>query len=245
MLHLIHAEHRKSAHTLGKKLPFLLPALDLLLAFWLTGGRGDSWIAGAWNWWYIMFFPGMLAIFCYLCVKKDKKIKYYHVFTVQYDLEKSWLAKIVYCAFGMLASNLFIFLGIWVGGILFGMNVMPFRCLAGALLLCITYAWSIPLFLFLSDRYGMFASVFVGIALPMASVFTVADGNFWWIFPPSIPIRLMCPVLGILPNGLPVEPGSTMGSGNVIFPGTVLSVLWFLLLTVFTSIWFRKREVGA
>lgn len=244
MLKLIHAEHRKLAHTFGKKLPFLVPVLNLLLALWLTGGMGKYLPASAWNWWYIMLLPGMMSVFCYLCVKKDKKIKYFHVFTLQIAPGKSWMAKIIYCILGMLFSNLVTFLGTWVGGILFGTTILPFSGFAGACLLSITYAWSIPLFLFLSDRYGMFASIFSGIILPMASVFTIADGNLWWIIPSSIPIRLMCPVLGILPNGLPVESGSRLGSGNVILPGMILAMLWFLLLTILTGVWFHRKEAG-
>ena len=245
MLKLVYAEHRKLAHTLGKKLPFLVPAFNLLLAFGLTGGMGDFWTIGAWNWWYIMLLPGMMAIFCYLCVKKDKKIKYYHVFTLWDAPEKSWVAKIIYCTLGLLFSNLVIFLGTWVGRILCGTAVLPFNGFVGACLLCITYAWCVPLFLFLSDRYGVFASVSAGIVLPMASVFTIADGNFWWIFPSSIPIRLMCPVLGILPNGLPVEQGSGMRNGSVILPGVILSVSWFLFLSVLTSVWFKGKGANA
>lgn len=88
----------------------------------------------------------------------------------------------------------------------------------------------------------MFTSIFAGIILPMASVFTIADGNLWWLIPSSIPIRLMSPVLGILPNGLPVESGSGLGSGNVILPGVILSVFWFLLLTILTGAWFHRKE---
>lgn len=111
MLKLIYAEHRKLAHTFGKKLPFLVLVLNLLLALWLTGSMGKYLPASAWNWWYIMLLPGMMSVFCYLCVKKDKKIKYFHVFTLQTAPEKSWIAKIIYCILGMLFSNLVTFWG--------------------------------------------------------------------------------------------------------------------------------------
>ena len=241
MRNLIRAEHQKLAHTFGKKLPLLVPVLNLLLALWLTGGRGDALPAGAWNWWYIMLLPGMMAAFCYYCVKKDKKIKYYHILTLRLALEKGWMAKVIYCVQGMIVSNLVIFGGTWLAGSILGTTIQPVNGLMGACLLSISYAWNIPLFLFLSDRFGMFASVFAGIALPLAAVFTIADGNCWWMLPSSIPIRLMCPVLGVMPNGLLVEPGSNLANGSVILPGIILSVLWFLLLTILTSFWFKRK----
>lgn len=242
MLKLVYAEHRKSAHTLGKSLPFLVPVFNLLLAFCLTGGIGNSLPAGAWNWWYTMILPGTMSVFCYLCVKKDKRMKYYHVFTLPVVPEKSWMAKIIYCTFGMLISNLVTFLGTWIGGSLFGTTVLPFDGLAAACLLSIAYAWNIPLFLFLSEQFGMFASVFTGIALPMTSVFTLADSKYWCFCPSAIPIRLMCPVLGILPNGLPAALGSGMESSDIILPGIILSALWFIFLTILTGAWFKRKE---
>lgn len=241
MRNLIRTEHQKLSHTLGKKLPFLVPLLNLLLAFVLTNGRGGALPAGAWNWWYTMLLPGMTAVFCYLCVKKDKRISYYHVFTLQISPEKSWVAKSIYCILVMAASNLVTFLGTWLGGKVFGTTVQPVNGLAGACLLSITCAWSIPLLLFLSDRFGMFASVFAGIALPLAAVFTVADGDLWWMAPFAIPVRLMCPVLGIMPNGLHVEPGSGLESRSVILPGVGLSVLWLVLMILLTSVWFKRK----
>lgn len=52
----------------------------------------------------------------------------------------------------------------------------------------------------------------------------------------------MCPVLGILPNGLLVPADSELNNMNVVFPGVLLSILWFIVLTVLTSIWIRNME---
>ena len=66
---------------------------------------------------------------------------------------------------------------------------------------------------------------------------------YWWIFPPSIPIRLMCPTLGLLPNGLPIPDGSELLNVNVILPGILLSLVWFIICTILFEIWFEKMEV--
>jgi ABC-2 type transport system permease protein len=243
MLKIIKSEHIKLKHTFGGLLPMIAPAVILLIALLLTGGIDHAFPTAAWNWWYIMFLPGMLSVLSYLCVKKDKKMKYYNILLLNTAPEKSWIGKIMYCGLGLLFSNLLIFLGTFIGGSIFGTAISPGGGFAGALLLSLSYMWEIPLFLFLSARFGMFASIFSCMALSVFGVVTLADGNFWWTFPASVPIRLMCPTLGILPNGLPIPAGSELYNTNVILPGIVLSLVWFFGMTIGTTLWFKNMEV--
>ena len=82
------------------------------------------------------------------------------------------------------------------------------------------------------------------MALQFFSVGFLADTTLWWVFPMAIPVRLMCPVLGILPNGLPVPNGSGLWDSGVLIPGMLLSLAWFLVLTVLTCAWFQRKAVG-
>lgn len=242
MFRLVKAEHLKLQHTFGRILTVIAPVITLLLALFLTGGVHNAFPAGAWNWWYIMLLPGMLAVFCYLSIKKDKKIKYYNILLLHISPEKCWIGKIIYCAFLLLFSNSIIFLGTLVGGSVLGTTISPFGGFSGAILLSISYMWAIPVYLFLSARFGMFASIFTSMVLSVSGVVALADTSLWWIFPFSIPIRLMCPTLGLLPNGLPIPTGSNLNNPNVILPGILLSLLWFFTLTFLTSIWFKRTE---
>ena len=57
-----------------------------------------------------------------------------------------------------------------------------------------------------------------------------------WLIPYAVPARLMCPVLKILPNGLPAEPGNITFSPQLlswesILPGLVVTCLCFVLVT--------------
>lgn len=243
MWQLVRMEQLKLHHTFGRKLPILAPALTLVLALVLTSGYNNTFPAGAWNWWYIMLLPGMLAILSYLNVKKDKKAGYYNLLSTPVPREKSWFGKIFYCAGGLLLANLLIFLGTWAGGAVFGTTISFGEGLWGAVLLALTYLWEIPLCLFLNVRFGVFTGVFTSMALAVLGVAFLADTGLWWVCPSSIPIRLMCPVLGILPNGLLVPQGSPLLLPDVILPGITLSLLWFLILAVGTARWFRKMEV--
>lgn len=242
MIAIMRAEHLKMSHSFIRKVPSAAAILTLSLALFLTLGMYAAFPAGAWNWWYTFMMHGMLAVFCYLSIKKDKKICYYHSLSLPVTPEKCWHGKIMYCIPILCLSDLLIFIGTFLGGMVLGTTVPAVNGLAGAALLSITCLWEIPFFLFLSVKVGMFGTVLTGIAMPFAAVAGIADTPFWWVCPAAVPIRLMCPVLGILPNGLMMEPGSCLNDTNVILPGILLSLLWFGLLTFATSRWFQGKE---
>lgn len=245
MLQIVKAEQLKMKHTFGNKLLIIAPILTMLIALVLTGGIAGAFSAGAWNWWYIILLPGTLAVFCYLSIKKDKKIKYYNMLTVSAPPEKSWIGKLFCCAWGLLLSNMIVFLGTLLGGAVFGTTISAWNGFLGAVLLSITYLWEIPLFLMLSARFGMFISIFVSVVLSVSGVVTLADTSFWWVYPASIPIRLMCPALGVQPNGLLVPEGSELLNPGVILPGILLSLIWFFALAVLSALWFQRLEADS
>ena len=81
----------------------------------------------------------------------------------------------------------------------------------------------------------MAAAIVINMAANVILSSNAATETLWQI-PYAIPARLMCPVLKILPNGLPAEPGSItftqeLLSWNSILPGVVISVFCFLLIT--------------
>lgn len=241
MIKVMRAEHLKLAHTFVRKVPFTASVLTLFLAFFLTFGMDAAFPAGAWNWWYTIMLHGMLSVFCYLTIRKDKKIHYYHSLSLPMAPEKYWIGKIMYCMPMLFFSDLLIFAGTFAGGMIVGTTVSAVNGLAGALILSVTCLWEIPFFLFLGAKFGMFGAVFTGFVLPLAAVW-VADTSVWWICPLAIPGRLMCPVLGILPNGLLAEPGSPLNDPNVILPGMLLSFLWLVFFSAVTTVWFRRKE---
>lgn len=242
MCNILKAEYLKLKHTFGVKIPIIAPCIMLFLAFVLTIGLNNAFPAGAWNWWYILFLSGSLSIICYLNIKKDKKSQYHNIFLLNISPQKIWFGKIIYCSIGLFISNIIIYLGTLVGGAIWGTTISPLGGLSSAILLTISYLWEVPLFLFLSAKFGMFANIFVSVILSVSGVVTVSDSNLWWTYPASIPIRLMCPTLGLLPNGLPIPTKSGLNNTDIILPGIVLSIIWFIPLTIGTSIWFKRLE---
>lgn len=239
---ILRAERLKFKRTFGKFLSVIAPGVTLLLAFVLTGGTG-SFAAGAWNWWYAALLPGALAVMCYLSAAKDRKNHYSSLKCLPISSWKLLLGKMVCLAGGLLTANVLLFAGTAVGGAFLGTTISMENGAAAAVLLTLGYLWEIPLCLFLSMRFGMFADIFVGMVISIGGLAAVADKSTWWLCPTAIPPRLMCPVLNLLPNGLPVPAGSPLRSPHVIFPGVLLSLGWLAVCSLLFVLWFDKAEV--
>lgn len=239
----VKAESIKLRHTFGKILPVAAPLFTILLAFSLTGGgQGKALPIGAWNWWYTLLLPGMLAVLCYLGIRKDKKIGDYHIWMQPEPVGKCLAGKITYYVLALVTANFLLFGGVLLCGKLFGSTIGGWEGFCGFLLLSIASLWEIPLYMLLSSRFGMFATVFSCVVLSLGGVGSVADTNLWWLCPSAVPSRLMCPVLGILPNGLPVPADSSLWNRNVILPGILISMSWFILLTELVRCQFEKQS---
>lgn len=244
MLNIVKAERLKMRHTFGKVLAVAFPVFTLLLVFVLMGGT-HLFFAAAWNWWYTLFLPAMLAVLCYLGTKKDGKINYYNMLVTPYTLERCLAGKIIYYSFLLFLANFIIFIGVAVSDAMTnGTSILIYESFLAAILLSVLYLWEIPLYILLSYRFGMFADIFVCVILSMGGTAIFASSRFWWLCPSSIPVRLMCPVLGILPNGLLVPDGSSLYNTEVILPSIVLSLVWFVLTAYLTVRVFKRKVVG-
>ena len=206
MLKIVKTEHLKSRHTFGKYLPVIFPMIAVLLTYCLM--HGNMMPEGTWNWWYAMLLPGMLAILCHLSMTKEKRMHYFNLYCLSIPVSKYLIGKIIYCGFCLMLADFLIFIVTLIAGDLFGSTISVLGGFWGFVLLTITYLWEIPLYMLLSSRFGMFTSLFSCMVLTIGSVAAIAHSRLWWILPLAIPVRLMCPVLGIMPNGLLVPEGS-------------------------------------
>lgn len=238
---LIRVEKLKMRHSFGRFLPVSAVGVQVLISLCLSWGS-SYYSVNAWNWWYTMILPRMLAILCYLGMKKEKKQHYANLLTTHIPPDKCWIGKILYFASRLLCANLLICMAAYAGGIFTGSTIPPMNGLAAAVLLSICHLWEIPLYMMLSVRFGMFADILTCMTLTIGSLIALAPTKLWWLCPASIPIRLMCPVLQIMPNGLIVEPGSHYMSTAGIIPGVTISFIWFVILTYVTAHGFSKKE---
>lgn len=241
MLNIVKAEYLKTRRTIGMKMVLVFPVIVFTMAYFFTIGMTNAYSESVWNWWYTLLLPGMLSVFSYLTVTREKKTRYYNLMTLATDRRKLMFGKIIFMVLITLVANVIVFAGATLGGILLSTSVPVGGAIAAVLILTIVQMWEIPFFLFLSERFGMITDLVVCLFISAAGT-VIAATSKWFFFVSAIPMRLLCPLLHIMPNGLHAEVGDPMLNSSVILPGIVISLVWFILGTVLYLNWFNKRE---
>lgn len=238
MLSLIQAERLKMKHTFGGKLPIVAAVLTLSLVL-LLAYKNKYYSVNAWNWWYVMLLTGMLAILCCLGIKKEQKLHYCNLFSSYISPGQYLIGKICFYAAGLVIANLIVAVGTYAADIFWGNYIPIGREFLAAVVLSVCFLWEIPFFMLLGLRFGIFVSLFSCMVLSIGGTSVLADSDLWWLCPTAVPVRLMCPVLGIMPNGLLVPADSPLWNMGVIIPGIMICLVWFV---VFTKVLFAAVQ---
>ena len=241
VFNIVRAEYLKTRNSMGRVLIWGFPMIVFVLAFVLTSGMTNAYAESVWNWWYTLILPGMLAVTCCLSITREKKTGYYHLMTLSTGKRKLMMGKIIYMGCVILVSDIIIFAGASLGGFLLTTCVPQGGALAAVLVLTISQLWEIPLLLFLSERFGMIVELLVCLFLTVGGII-IAPTEKWYFFVSAIPMRILCPLLHILPNGIRAEEGNPLLDVGVVLPGICLSIIWFILATILFLNWFDKRE---
>lgn len=245
------AEKLKNRHTYTGKLTVLMPAVTVCLASWLTR---DYFMIDSYNWWYIVLFPGMLALICAAVGNRDKKMGNRTVWTLPVDMGSVWDGKILYgirCA----GIALLVFLGmtLMVSAALeqivqqvFRINPSMGEQILAVSVLFVTSLWQIPFCLFLQQVTGTFPMLLLHMGSYILCSIELSLHPFFMILPGGITSRLLCIILKILPNGLIAEPGSLTFTQDLLkwdrLPaGIIASVIWFLLFWMASRKWFERQ----
>ncbi|TYA10165.1 lantibiotic immunity ABC transporter MutE/EpiE family permease subunit [Paenibacillus faecis] len=238
---VVRAEHLKVKRTFTRKLVYIAPLVTLMLCVVLMGGHFFQ--SGSFNWWYAMMLPGTLALLCIGVLQKDaRKLRYRSILALPLSPSLTWLGKIVEVSRLFLMSSLFLWLILTAGSMVFPGTLSAITSLIACLVIFVTFLWQIPLWLYLVDRIGVFVTFILSMVGNVGLGIMLATSDMWWLVPFTIPARLMCPIIQVLPNGLPVPEGDPLMDGSVILPGLLISVGLFVLLSFITAKAFDAKE---
>lgn len=90
--------------------------------------------------------------------------------------------------------------------------------------LTLVQLWEIPLLLFLSERFGMITEIIACLFITVAGIVIAPTGKCIYLVS-AIPMRVVCPLLHILPNGIRALAGDPLLDKSVILPGIPYSYL--------------------
>lgn len=196
------------------------------------------------NWWPVIFLPLGMALFAVLVASQEKKAGNYRSLRAHNMAPFSlWVNKVAAMAVHAFLAALVLFISVVLAGLATAEGAVPW---AEILMACLV-SWLvslalIPIQLWAATWKGMFFSMAVGFAGMVAGVLA-APKPYWFCLPWSWATRLMCPIIGVQPNGLLLEAADPLRNASVLPVGILLSLLVFIAATAVTAIWFSKREV--
>lgn len=240
MLNCIISEHMKFTRTFIKKLAIIAPIFTILVAALLQ--FGTAYIEqGSYSYWYTIIFPGILPLICAGIIKKDsKKLKNRAILCLPFDPTEAWISKIVICIWFSFLSCITFFIVITFAKFSRINGIPILNSIEASLLIFITTLWQIPLCLFITDKLGTVSALLINFIFTIIGVYFAPSLGI--VFPYSTTSLLMCSVINVLPSGLPVPANSPLKNSSVILPGVVITVTIFIVLSILTSLWFRKKE---
>lgn len=245
MISYILAENLKHKGTFLKKLLVIMPITLILLSLFLMP---SYFTTNSYNWWYVIIMPATFALIPAIMHRKEsRKLKYRAVFPLNINLKKLWVSKIITAFIYMNITAMVHMLGVYIFQFLIGGQLAPnYRFLTlvfASFLLIISNIWQIPLCFFLAKKFGFIASITINAVLGLALGILLSDSTFWIYCPYSWGIRLMIPVMGILPSGVLTEASNPIISNTSLLIPCILSICLFTLLTMISAKWFSKQEV--
>ena len=255
----IESEWLKSKRSFVRKMVVLMPLVTVVLALFMMNGTYARELA--YNWWYLLFLPFTVAYVAGHLVSADRKKNFHGLWGIVQKKREAGYAKVVAGGLLVLGANVvFMVLIALLGGVADGAQVVESQgvgfgnvrglgldenLLAGVLL-TVTFVWQIPLFMLITMKTNTMISVVLSVFFNFGIACLCAVGSFWWV-PFAIPARLMCHVLGILPNGLMAEAGAYVGISEGGFPivlsGVLITAVLCVVMTGVLGKAFDRQEV--
>ena len=245
------AEKMKYCHTFLPFLIILMPAVCVLLSAMMSY---NYFVIDSYNWWYGTMFPGFTAILCGMISSKDRKKQNRTVWALPVDTGKIWDAKLLLAAVAAAAAMVTATVLTVVGTELLrnGLHMtvlyvptLPRQFLVAGIIWA-TSLWQIPVCLFFSQKLGTPLTFLIHVPAIVLGGVMLSLTKWFFVLPHGITNRAMCAVLGVLPNGLPAEPGSATYSPELVkmsgvWLGLASAILWFFLLWLLGRTWYKKQ----
>lgn len=239
------SENLKHKGSFPRTLIFLAPGVTVLTTF-----LAPMWFqVNAFNWWYVLLYPGFLTLLCVMIEHKDSgKKRYQAVLPLPVSLSKIWGAKIATAGLYVLGGNLFFLALNLVGAFLISrlsgvpMTIGISSAILGTACIVLASLWEIPLCLWLAKKTGVFLALILNAGLGSVLGVLAAASSCWIYCPYSWVPRLMVPILHVMPNGMLAQEQALDTPPASICLALALSLLLFLFLSVRTAKGFEKQE---
>lgn len=249
-MHVLSSEMLKYKRTLTGKLIVWIPLFFTVFAMavrMLLPGYFQNWkgiLTLVFNWWPVLFLPMGYGLFAGLVALQEKKSgNYFRLKAQAVPGAVLWIGKIAAMAVISFLSTLILIFSVLMCGLLSGSGAAPIGKIWEASFLCWLVSLTlIPIQLWAAVWKGILFSIGVGFAGMLIGVLAAQETG-WIVVPWSWATRLMCPVVGVHPNGTLLPAGSPFLDEKILLPGVLMSLSVFLVLGAGTALWFQRRDV--
>lgn len=248
-MNALKSELLKYKRTFTKKLILLISLFFVLYSLVLrmvVPDFSNSWkgiLNLIFNWWPFIFLPIGMGLFATLVAGQEKSSGNYRtLLTKNISPKLIWYNKVAVMAIYSFLSTVVLICAILISGGLSSTGAIPFaQIISGGFVCWLVSLILVPIQLWAATWKGVFMSIGIAFVGMIAGVIT-APSNLWLAVPWSWATRLMCPIIGIHPNGTILEANNPLLDPSVIWIGIAFSGFAFLITMTITGRWFSRRE---
>lgn len=246
------SEILKTKRTNIRKILLMIPMLCSLLAVgfnFLSGDKGIISLSAETiiNHWGILWVAVFIALTAGLLNNLEKKsTSFKTIIGLPINLNKKELSRILFVTGVVALGSLLLIFSIFLSSLLIGTTpfLVPLStCILAVILTFVTSLWQIPFCLWLSRKTNFFITLLLNSMLNLGLGTLFAPTEDWWFIPYSWHLRVQMPLTQLHSNGIPLPRNDELLSYSVVPIALVLSILFFLILSLITVRSFNKIEV--
>ena len=246
------SEILKTKRTNIRKILLMIPLLCSLLALGFNFLSGDPEIISLSaetiiNHWGILWLSVFIALTAGLLNNLERKsTNFKTIIALPINLQKKEMSRVLLVTGFVMVGSLLLIAAIGLTSLLIQTSpyLVPLSsCFLAVILMFVTSLWQIPFCLWLSRKTNFFITLLLNSMLNLSLGTLFAPTEDWWFIPYSWHLRVQMPLTQLHSNGIPLPQNDELLSYSVIPIALVLSVLFFLVLTLITVRSFNKIEV--
>ncbi|OFI47167.1 hypothetical protein BG262_00665 [Floricoccus penangensis] len=248
MLKILKSEWLKEKRSANAKLLLLVPIIFtifnlLMVRIMGINPVGQSYImATAFNWYPLIILPTVISLLVVNITKKEKETNKIKFKSLGLDYNKQTVSKNLVVVFELAIMIIITSIIVYcLGTFLLGETIPTKQIILASFYL---FIGSLPIIgiSFLSTNYLKGPIIIILNFILTILGAPIATENYWWLYPWSYSLRMLCPILGIYPNGLFLENDSYLFNSSVLYLGTVVSLMVWLACLIFQYLIDSRRD---
>ncbi|EFH88221.1 lantibiotic immunity ABC transporter MutE/EpiE family permease subunit [Ktedonobacter racemifer] len=225
-------------------LPVSLVALEALLRFLTPNAR--AWSFYLWsilNWWPLIWLPFGIALLASHSMEVEKRARAWKALRARAVApEHLYLGKLLVLTIHTLVSSLLLIVSTLLVGVIALQGEVPWLLVCKAsFMLWMAALPLISLMLWFAYMGGYILAIVANLLGFFAGA-VAGLSNYWLLVPWAVPLRMAVPIVGVLPNGIPLQAHDPLWQMPVL-PIVGVALVGYVLFAIVGAFWFVRKEV--